>query len=170
MSQNRSFCFTTNNYTSGVPFHSSMKYLVFGREVGESGTRHLQGYVVFEKPKRFNEALKCFEDGTHIEPTKGTALQASTYCKKDGDFEEFGNHPQQGKRTDLDSMRDAILNGERNPKRLREAHMAAYKYPHIMQQMLIDYRPIPPSPDILLKEWQEMREENEENEENVKKK
>jgi len=132
-----------------------MKYLVFGREVGESGTRHLQGYVSFDKPKRFTEALKFFEDGTHIEPTKGTPLQASTYCKKDGDFEEYGTHPQQGKRTDLDNLKEAIKDGERNPKRLRDAHMAAYKFPQVMQQMLIDYRPTPSAPDILLKPWQE---------------
>ena len=33
--------------------------------------------------------------------------------------------------------------------------MCAFKYPSIMNQMLINYRPVPSAPDILLKPWQE---------------
>ena len=155
MSKSRSYCFTTNNYTSTPPFHSSMKYMVVGKEVGESGTPHLQGYVVFNSPLLLSSVKKYFQEGTHFETTLGSALQASTYCKKDGNFEEFGTHPHQGKRSDISSLQDAIMDGERNPKRLRHQFPAACKYPHIVTQMLIDYRPTPTCPDILLKPWQE---------------
>jgi len=132
-----------------------MRYLVFGKEVGESGTPHLQGYVVFNSPLLLTSAKKYFQDGTHFESAKGSHEQASTYCKKEGDYEEFGQLPQQGKRSDLSALKDAIKDGERNPKRLRDMHMAACKFPQVMQQMLIDYRPTPKCPDILLKPWQE---------------
>ena len=154
MSKNRNYVFTTNNYTSTPPFHSAMRYLVFGKEVGESGTPHLQGYVVFNTQVSFKSCQKYLETGSHIEVAKGNHNQAITYCKKDGDFEEFGEIPQQGKRSDLERLKDAIKDGERNPKRLRDEHMAACKFPHVMNQMLIDYRPTPECPDILLKPWQ----------------
>lgn len=132
-----------------------MRYMVFGREVGESGTPHLQGYVVFNSPILFTSVKKYFEDGTHIETTKGKPDQASDYCKKDGDFEEFGQIPQQGKRTEISMLRDAIKDGERNPKRLRDQFDAACKYPALVVQLLIDTKPPRVCPDIVLKDWQE---------------
>lgn len=133
-----------------------MRYMVFGREIAPTtGTPHLQGYVVFNSQVSMKSAHKYF-DGAHLEAAKGSHIQASTYCKKEGDFEEFGDLPVQGKRSDLDNLKEAIQNGERNPKRLRDAHMAAYKFPIILNQMLIDYRPTPICPDILLRPWQEI--------------
>jgi len=92
----KAWCFTINN-----PSPSSMKdfepdsyeYLVYGREKAPgTGTEHLQGYVVFKDRKRMSECKKV--SGTaHWEPAKGTPLQASTYCKKDGDFVEEGVLP-----------------------------------------------------------------------------
>ena len=87
--------FTLNNYSpeevERVRSFSS-RYVVFGREVGASGTPHLQGFVIFKNAQRIT-ALKKLLPRAHWEPAKGTSEQASTYCKKDGDFEEIGSCP-----------------------------------------------------------------------------
>jgi hypothetical protein len=58
------------------------RYMVYQLEIGESGTPHLQGYVEFTKPWRFNR-VRRFLKGAHIEPRKGTRNEARAYCMKE---------------------------------------------------------------------------------------
>jgi len=90
------YCFTLNNWTEeeyshilGIP----SKYLIVGKEIGESGTPHLQGYIHFERNVRFN-TVKKYLPRAHIEQAKGTAEQNADYCKKDGNFHEQGSLPK----------------------------------------------------------------------------
>jgi len=114
MVQGKHWVFTLNNYTDenqeelrrvGID-ESVCTYLVFGREVAESGTPHLQGYVRFKigcRPERVKRLLGS--ERYHIEQARGNPTQASDYCKKDGDYEEFGGLPAgNGKRSDLDRI------------------------------------------------------------------
>lgn len=107
MSRFRNFCFTINNYLE-EDLKSleclNTKYLVFGFEKGESGTDHIQGYAELNNAIRF-ETLKCKLPRAHIEMRKGTAKQASDYCKKEGNFKETGSMSAPGRRSDLDSVR-----------------------------------------------------------------
>lgn len=92
MSRSRAYCFTSNNFTSATEEawrECGSKYLVYGREVGESGTPHLQGYVEFSTVKSLAQ-LKAIDGRAHFEVRRGTAKQAADYCKKDGNFEEIG--------------------------------------------------------------------------------
>lgn len=91
----RRYCFTLNNYSDAEQeslrqLAQDVKYLVFGREVGESGTPHLQGFVVFRTSTRFVAAKRAIGNRAHLELARGTSAQASLYCKKDDDYEEFG--------------------------------------------------------------------------------
>ena len=79
-------------------------YLVYGREVGEQGTPHLQGFVIWETPLRFNACKTQLGNNAHLEVVKGTSPQAADYSKKDGDFYEYGTCPSQGQRTDWDEF------------------------------------------------------------------
>lgn len=93
MRQVRSIVFTLNNYNDDHiqaicdHFHQA-RYIVIGKEIGESGTPHLQGYIQLEKRYTLKKLGSLFP--WHVEETKGSPVQASTYCKKDGDFIEKG--------------------------------------------------------------------------------
>lgn len=115
MSQGKYWCFTWNNFDENyktILRNSNCIYLVFGIEVGESGTEHLQGYIEFESNKRL-AFLKKIHSAIHWEKRIGTASQAAEYCKKDGRYEEFGeiSKPSQGARKDIDKVRDLVSSG-----------------------------------------------------------
>lgn len=111
MSRTRNWVFTINNF-SDVEQEACQKlecsYIVVGTEVGASGTPHLQGYVEFANAKTMTAVKKLLGGRAHLEPRKGTPLQASDYCKKDGMFTERGNLSQQGKRSDLHEVADLV--------------------------------------------------------------
>lgn len=91
----RGYVFTLNNYTPDEYDHiralKKTKYLVVGKEVGANQQNpHLQGYVEFESKKSFSAAKKAISNRAHIEQRHGKPIEASDYCKKDGDFIETG--------------------------------------------------------------------------------
>lgn len=81
----RAYVFTLNNYTEeevNLIKGGDYSYIVFGKEVGESGTPHLQGFVRFENAKTMSAIHK-------LKGWKRTALKvaekptiAIDYCKK----------------------------------------------------------------------------------------
>lgn len=89
--QSRKWCFTFNNYTEDeyITLIASLKSkkwdYIIGREVGESGNKHLQGYIKCKSCIRFS-TLKNIQSKLHIEKAKGTDKQNITYCSKEGDF------------------------------------------------------------------------------------
>lgn len=110
----REWCFTLNNYSDDdvIRFKSlSPRYMVFGQEVGKSGTPHLQGYVVFQNAKTMEAVKKYFKsNGMHLDVRykHSNFTKASEYCKKDGVFYEYGDPPKQGKRSDLENVMDVV--------------------------------------------------------------
>lgn len=147
--QAKHWCFTINNYDDDIvrsvrdaSITDGVVYLVFGREVGESGTPHLQGYVSFRKRVAFGHVKSLFGAKAHLEPARGNPTQASTYCKKDGDFEEFGELPGgSGQRTDLIAVAEAIKQGE-TLRAISERYPAAVlRYGSGVQRLRAHYRP-----------------------------
>jgi hypothetical protein len=118
--RSKGWCFTLNQFLPDEVLAlrsfargSSCTYMVFGREVGESGTRHLQGYLHLANRQRLSWLKNRVSQRAHFEIRRGTVLEASQYCKKDGDFEEFGTAPTvtQGERTDLEKIKEEIRQG-----------------------------------------------------------
>lgn len=135
----RSVCWTLNNYTPEDETSIQAwdcKYIVYGREVGANGTPHLQGYVEWKSTKLWS-TMKALNPRIHWEERRGSARQAALYCKKgeqshdewvrlgvdgiDGEGSNFGKNAsvfekgavsQQGKRTELDEIGQAILDGK----------------------------------------------------------
>lgn len=106
----RNICFTINNPTD-IDYSEVLtlpySYLVMGEEVGENGTPHIQGYVEFKKQMGFN-AIKKLVPRMHFEARKGTAKEAAQYCMKDGDYTEYGELSNQGKRNDLTYIKKEV--------------------------------------------------------------
>lgn len=160
----RHWCFTVNNYTeddfAGLSnLKPKYKYLVCGKEVGDSGTKHLQGFVSFANAIQIATLHKWFDNRGHWEVAKHP-VQAATYCKKQGDFFEDGISPSesrknQGKRSDLATLRDAIVDGETDRKKLRrEFPDVCAKYPTFVSQLLLDQIPPPKHETHPLRDWQ----------------
>lgn len=108
----RRWVFTLNNYTPvevntiRTVFNSDrVTYAVFGREIGANGTPHLQGFVILSSARRLVFCRRRIANRAHFQTARGTSQQAADYCKKDGDFEEFGTFPgNQGRRTDFEEF------------------------------------------------------------------
>jgi len=92
----RHFCFTLNNYDEEeyasikLWFEQEAKYWIIGREVGESGTPHLQGYASLSGRHNFDYVRNKLGTRCHIERSRGTARQNREYCSKGGDYAEGG--------------------------------------------------------------------------------
>lgn len=119
----RNICFTLNNWSEEEKAeleefaHSQeCKYLILGFEGRDGSTPHIQGY--FEGSKKFGltgirKSCRGFSRA-HMEQRKGSATQASEYCKKEGNFKEYGklSTARQGRRSDLEEIQDDIKNGQ----------------------------------------------------------
>lgn len=113
MSIYRNFVFTINNWTEKELEDLKLfnyKYIVVGKETGKkNGTPHLQGYCELNTQMRLNAIHRISPRMAGIDTRRGTQSQAIDYCKKDMEFIEFGTPRQQGKRDDLDNVRELAL-------------------------------------------------------------
>lgn len=107
MKRARSFIFTWNNYTEesiGTLKGLTYKYLIYGKEVGESGTPHLQGLIQFSNARSW-EAVRKELLGADVRACKDP-VSAMLYCKKGAqpkaEWEEHHEHgPTYGKDADI---------------------------------------------------------------------
>lgn len=118
------WCFTLNNYTNDEKQQLAEKatellergklvYLVYGEEVGDSGTPHLQGFASFAKRTTMGGLKQIVSSRAHCEQARGTPRQAAEYCKKDNAYTEFGSCPAgAGGRSDLKELYQEIKAGK----------------------------------------------------------
>lgn len=130
----RSYCFTLNNYTPeevAAINSCECKYVVYGKETGENGNKHLQGFVSFLNPRTIKGLKRDLAwKRAHLEVAE-KPLSAIDYCKKgeqshdewqkegvkgaqyglNADVYERGAF-EQGARNDLNQAYEAIKNGE----------------------------------------------------------
>ena len=90
--ESKVFTFTWNNYdvTKLEKLNDTLSSLgrwLYGFEVGEEGTPHLQGWVGIPKKKTWASFVKCVGiPETHIEIAGGSEEQNIKYCSKDGNI------------------------------------------------------------------------------------
>lgn len=112
----RNICFTLHDYVEDDIIKLEQlkyNYLVLGKEIcPTTGRKHLQGYIEFPRSNKFSTIKKKLGQTAHIEARRGTSIQAADYCKKDGDFLEYGKISEQGKRNDLLNFYEGIIDGK----------------------------------------------------------
>lgn len=95
--------FTLNNFTEdeivllNLKFKDLAKYATVGKEVGENGTPHLQGYVEFKKKIRPRNAVgipRIHWGDNEGRPARGSREDNDNYCSKDGDVIICLGHPK----------------------------------------------------------------------------
>lgn len=133
----RGWCFTYNNYDDNVvEFFKNIcpkeaDFIVFGFEMGEKKTPHLQGYIEFPNARRGSALRKLYDGKTHWEVRKGKAEDAFLYCIKgeqtksewiakgregpnfglNAKIFQKGTLSKQGQRTDLEEVADLVIEG-----------------------------------------------------------
>lgn len=119
--RSRSWCLTVNNYTDDdieTLKGLESQYLIIGDELGENNTPHLQVYVYFKNAISFNSIKKKIGKA-HIEAAMGSAKANRDYCSKQKVLYESGEIPNMGKRTDLEIMKELVLDGNSNKEIIR---------------------------------------------------
>ncbi|UBK24594.1 Rep [bat associated cyclovirus Vr1] len=146
----RRFCWTLNNYTEEEVkkaeefVNEFCKYGIFGKELGENGTPHLQGFCNLIKPMRFNTIKQRLGNRIHLEKAAGSDEQNKDYCSKSGEVFEKGSPIKQGQRSDLESVISTIQSGVTCRKQIATAHPAAYiRYFRGIENYLMLTKPIP---------------------------
>ncbi len=133
----RAYCFTWNRPPGDCAeiikcwFEAGdCSYCCYQFEVGESGTPHLQGYIECTNPRTLGGLKAALKVPTlHLEQRRGTQAQAIAYCCKTGGelYTEHGTpRPGQGRRLDLETVKEDIKSGEYNELELVERHFGAY--------------------------------------------
>lgn len=142
------WCFTLNHPTAAEEaavkaLAEEAKYLVCGREVGEQGTPHLQGFVNLKKKKRLT-TMKKLLPRAHFEPARGSDEDNKKYCSKGGNLLiEHGDPCGPGKRTDLHLACSLIAAGE-SMRSVAEQHPETFvKYFRGLQQLKLLLTPRP---------------------------
>ncbi|ANC51618.1 replication associated protein [Porcine faeces associated circular DNA molecule-1] len=155
----KAYCFTLNNYTDAevARVHGTCRdlsqFAIFGYEVGEQGTPHLQGYIRFAKSYRFATIKDRLLPRCHIEVANGSARQNREYCSKSGRFEEFGSCPDEPERKTRDELAREFVreagDGRRGVRRFAESNPGTFYYSGA--QLLRNYlsiQPAEPRPEV----------------------
>lgn len=139
--RSRAWSFTINNYTEKdieflEDYLSTCSYGIYGKEIAPSTqTRHLQCYSYTDNALSFSKMKKLFPTA-HIEKSKGSPEDNQKYCRKENDYKEYGTIPKQGKRTDLDEIRNIVT----TTGKMSEVVLVAKSYQSVkMAEQLLKY-------------------------------
>lgn len=135
----KSWDFTLNNYTDDditmfQNWAAEVNQIVVSKEVGESGTPHLQGSITFKRAYRFTQ-LKKLHGAVHWGKKKARA--DSLYCMK-RDSEVIINicNKKQGERSDLKEAIESAKRGASAAEMWKEHPVAMVRY----SKGLLQYR------------------------------
>lgn len=112
----RHWCFTSFEQTDIDEENKHFRYCIQGIEICPKTKRqHMQGYIELKSPVRMSTVKKIIgSESAHLEPRVKSREQARDYCKKEGNFKEYGIWElEQGKRNDLLKVYQNIKDGKK---------------------------------------------------------
>lgn len=97
--RSRAWCYTLNNYSEDderILGALDCVYHTYGRERGQLGTPHLQGFIYFADGKSLSTVRRLLGGRAHCEAKSRHSSfdDCIRYCHKDGDFVVVGKAPQ----------------------------------------------------------------------------
>lgn len=129
----RAWAFTLFREDNNPPVFNPllMRYLCYGSEIcPKSKKHHFQSYIYFNNGKTFKQMktfmFKWLGENPHFEICFSSDENNIEYCKKDGNFSEFGKKPEQGKRNDLMELKDLIIEGKKSVDEITIENPEAY--------------------------------------------
>lgn len=148
--RHRSWCFTLNNPTPEEERNiklavSQVRYMIFGHEIGEQGTPHLQGYLHLKSAKTLQQLKRYISERCHLEVTRGSPKDNHRYCSKGTNIFEHGKLPSQGKRNDLKGLLEAVRDDNPGERELIENYTTVMaRYPRFVDKVRDIYHPPTP--------------------------
>nr|UVZ21334.2 replication-associated protein [Pigeon circovirus] len=127
------WCFTLNNPTEeeikslDTWLVSDFHYAIVGKEVGEQGTPHLQGFVHLKQKKRLTQLKQLFKRA-HWEKARGSDEDNEKYCSKEGNVLLTLGIPAKGNRSDLSEAVAAVKAGRAMAEVARDFSEIYVKY------------------------------------------
>jgi len=97
----KNWVFTLNNYLESdfelfctfCANNEQVEYGIVGKEVGDGGTPHLQGYFKLRRKRDLRALRHELSPRAHYEVARGSARSNREYCSKGGSYSEFGRKP-----------------------------------------------------------------------------
>jgi len=158
MPRGRGWCFTINNFNDedieqvkALIHTTNFQYVCVGKEIGESGTPHLQGYCYWRQPKS-HTAIAGYLTRASSRVARGTAQENKTYCSKEHLWYEEGTIPT-GPTGQADKWKEVIrLAEEGNLAEIKDTYPAIYiRYYGRLRSLYSIERPVLQGP--LGNEW-----------------
>ncbi len=116
MGKTRLWCFT--NFDLDFDYQkvidtTTAQYILIGTELcPKTQKKHHQGFIYFSGARGSYKQVGKQLGNSHVEMCKGNIDQNTDYCSKDENVKEYGIRPALGCRTDLDAIKDDLLNSK----------------------------------------------------------
>jgi len=157
LSRGKAWCFTINNYDDYdygniIEMCEKVDYLIVGFEVSKEGTEHMQGFLYVRQKIRFSTVCNILQYA-HVDRMKAKSpIDAIVYCQKDGNYYEYGQCPQQGKRNDLNKIQNDLRYGKKTLTEIAHEYPTQY---HFHYRSMAQYRKLVADYDTIVYYYQD---------------
>lgn len=120
-----------------------IRFMAYGlEECPETKKKHHQAFVLFNNKKvmntkTLNKIGKMFGPiHSNVDFMRGTLAENENYCSKEGVYTELGDKPKPGRRSDLDDLKNKLVEGKTSVDQIiLEDPMAYHQYGRTLEKI-----------------------------------